>query len=422
MTPAEARARQAQEVARQREAARQRMMRQQMGTSGNVVFVPNRVARPRIFNEAKKIIQQIGNKTISGTVINGNNILSFNPIQVGLLVAFIVQITGTITNGATGTLARTPFGADNLLNNGTAAGGVLFQDFTGNNRHNCSGRALSFVEAMKYKRIPGAAVTSDSVSGYGSIIASNSAPATVATSGSTQITRVFEIPITVDNAKNMAGALWLGVNNQSTILNLTINPNSVVNSTQDPANAIYQGSAAGSTGTLSNVTVTVWQEYWTNLPEDINGNILLPEEDMRTAYMITETNSGLTFSAGNPAYWNYPTFSKLLGTYFFYDNGGTTLNPGTDISQIALQVSNYAYVRQFSPQSLSRLTRDIVTADFPQGSYGIASRSHPLDVTQYPSLQLAITPVTAPAGTYSYITTELLREIQFMAAASGVGG
>jgi hypothetical protein len=418
LTPAQQRARQNQmKVAAQREALRQRQMRQAMGVSGNVVFVPNRIARPAIFSQAKMIIQQVASKAITGAVAVGNNVVTFNPIQVGLLIGFIVGVTGVITNSAAGALTRTPNGVDNVLQN------MTFNDFTGNPRHNCSGRSLSFVEAMKYKRIPGAATTSDSVSGFGSNYGSNTIPATVAASGNTgTFARFFEVPITVDSGKNMAGALWLGVNNQSTTLNLTLNPTPVVGSGGDPLTAVYQ-SAAASPGavTFTSAVVTVWQRYWTNLPES-NGNIMLPEEDMSTAYMITETNSGITFSAGNNSFWNYPTFSKLLGTYFSYDNGATTLNPGTDITAISLQVSNFSYVRQFTPASLSRLTRDIVGADFPIGSYGIASRSHPLDVSQYPSLQLGIQPLTAAAGSYALVTTELLRQVQFMAAASGVGG
>lgn len=375
----------------------------------------NQMARNLIFSAAKPILQAVRTQAFA-TPVAGQNTMVINPLQIGFLRRFIVVVTGTVTNTGAGTLALTPNGADNLLSN------VTFNDFTGNPRHNASGRAFSMVEAAKYNRVPGAAYTTDSVSGYGSIIASNVAPATIANAASGVVTRVFEIPIMVDTGKNMAGGMWLGVNNQSTSLNLTLNPNPAVTSVGDPLSAIYQTSTNAGTATLTNVTVTVYQDYWNNVPTDKQGNPILPVNDIATAYMITETNSGLSFAAGQPAQWNYPTFSKLLGTYFTYDNGGTALNAGTDITSIRLVVSNYSVIKEFSPTSLSRVMRDVLTADPPKGSYALTSRMHNLDVSQYPSLQLQITPSSAPAGTYALITTELLRPMQYMAAASGVGG
>lgn len=370
-------------------------------------------ARDLIWRKAKPIFQMATKKNFSGTVTAGANTMSVNPLQIGFLRRFVVEVTGTITNtGTTTALTLTPNGADNLLTN------VTFNDFTGNPRHNCSARALSFVEAFKYRRIPGAATTTDSVSGFGSNIASNVAPGTIAASGTTTavITRIFSIPIMQDTGKNMTGGLWLGVNNQSTLLNLTINSAAVIAS-GDPTTAIYTGNS----GTLSNVTVTVYQDYWNNVPTDKNGNPILPVNDIQTAYMITETNSGMTFATNQASSWNFPTFSKILGTYLTYDNNGT-LNPGTDLSTIALVVSNYAIIKQFDPNTLDRMTRDLCGASFPKGSYGLSSRDHPLDVSQYPSLQLQVTPSLVNSGATMLITTELLRPVQYMAAAAGVGG
>lgn len=376
----------------------------------------NQNARNLIFAAAKPILQKVSSKSFA-TVAAGQNVFTVNPLQIGFLRRFIVEVTGTITaTFSGGTTALTANGADNLITN------ITYNDFTGNPRHNCSGRSLSFVEASKYGRIPGAALTSDSVSGFGSIVASNVAPADLTTTVGATITRVFEVPIMVDTGKNMAGGLWLGVNNQSTSLNITLNVNPLVSNAGDPLNAIYQNSAGAITGGLTNVTVNVYQDYWNNVPTDNQGNPILPMNDIATAYMIVETNSGLTFAANQQSQWNFPTFSKLLGTYFSYDNGAAALNPGTDLSFIRLVVSNYSIIKEYDPHTLSRVTRDIVGADLPSGSYALMSRMHNLDVSQYPSLQLQITPSSANANTYAMITTELLRPMQYLAAASGVGG
>lgn len=378
----------------------------------------NTLARNTIWRRSKPIFQQVTTRNFATITAGTSTIMTVNPLQIGFLRQFVVVVTGTVTNNTTGiTLNRTTNGADNLLTN------ITFNDFTGNPRHNCSGRSLSYVESMKYNRIPGAAYTSDSVEGYVSNVASNAAPATIAGSGGTGVvTRVFEIPVMQDLGQQMAGGLWLGVNNQSTLLNLTITNTPAVASTGDPLTACYMGATAGAiTATFTNVTVTVYQDYWNNVPVDNKGNPMLPQQDIQTAYMITETNSGLTFAASLAASWNFPTFSKLLGTYFAYDNG-LQLLAGTDISQIALVVSNYSIIKQFNPQVLDRIARNICNASLPLGQYAIPSRQHPLDVSQYPSLQLQITPTVANAGAYALITTEILRPVQYMGAASGVGG
>lgn len=373
----------------------------------------NQLARNLIFGQAKPIFQRVTSRAF-GAVVQGQNTMAVNPLQVGFLRRFVVEITATISNTGSTTITLTPNGADNLLQN------LTFNDFTGNPRHNCSGRSLSYVEAAKYKRIPGAALTSDSVSGFKSNVPSNVAPDTIASGSTGTVTRIFEVPIMVDTGHYMAGGLWLGVNNQSTLLNLVLNPNAVTAAGSDPLLAIYTGGA----GEISAANVSVYQDYWNNVPvNQNNGQPILPVQDVSTAYMITETSTGLTFSTGQPSAWNFPTFSKLLGTYFSYDNGAAALNPGSDISQIALVVSNYSIIKQYDPNVIDRLIRDVCGASFPDGSYAITSRMHPLDVSQYPSLQLQITPSgTVNSGTYSLITTELLRPVQYLAAASGVGG
>lgn len=382
----------------------------------------NAAARSLIWRNAKPILQQVTTKTFN-TVTAGTSVqVVVNPLQIGFVRRFLVEVTGTITNTTSGVaLTKTPNGTSNLLKN------ITFNDFTGNPRHNCSGRSIDYVEAYKYGRVPGGAYTTDNTEGYGSNYPSNSGPNLTISGGATPagtFTRVFEIPIMQDNGQQMAGGLWLGTNNQTTLLTLTLQDTPVVQSTGDPLTAVLIGATAGAvTSTFTNVTVTIWQDYWNNVPVDKNGNPVLPGLDVTTAYMITETNTGLTFSSGNAASWNFPTFSKLLGTYFAYDNGANALNAGTDISAIALVVSNYSIIRQYTPISLDRITRDIVSASLPSGSYGIPSRNHPLDVSQYPSLQLQITPTsTVNAGTYALVTTELLRRVQYLGAASGVGG
>jgi len=386
-------------------------------TSTQNPVAQNRAIRDLIFASAKPIFQRVTNGTLSN-LTSGNATVRINPLQIGFLRRFVVEVTATISNGGTSSVSLTPNGVDNILSN------VQFSDFSNNPRINCSGRALAFVEAAKYGRIPGAALTSDAVDGFGSVVASNSAPATIAANGTATISRVFEIPVMVDTGRFMAGGLWLGVANQSTQLSLTFNANPIVATGGDPLPAIYTGGTAlPSTPQVTSLNYTVYQDYWSFGPSllDKAGNPILPPLDISTAYMVVETNSGMTFAAGQKSAWNFPTFSKLLGTYLTFDNGNQ-LNPGTDVTEISLVLSNYSIVKQFSPKTLDRLTRDVCRASFPAGTYPIMSRLHPLDVVQYPSLQLLFEPSTVNAGAYALITTELLRPVQFLTASTGMGG
>lgn len=390
------------------------------GMNGKQKMTPaqqNRYARQMIYRNAKPIFQQARKQTFTN-VIAGNNILTLNPLPIGFVRRFLVEVVATISNTDTSHAANeVGFGVDNLVSN------ITFTDFTGNPRHNASGRSFGFVEAAKYRNIPGAAYTSDSVSGYGSNIPSNVAPS-IAASGTVTVTRVYEVPIMVDCAQNMAGGLWLGTNNQTTSLNITINPTPIGLPTADPLNLVYRLATGGTTiaaTPITSCTVTVWQDYWNNVPSDpTTGKPILPQQDISTAYMITETNSGMTFAANQISSWNFPTFSKLLGTYFIYDNNGA-LNAGSDISLLSLVLSNFAIVKQYDPITLDRLVRTIVNASFPSGSYPFITRQHPLDIDQYPALQLQVTPTSA-TNSVGMITTELLRQVQYMAAASGMGG
>lgn len=371
-------------------------------------------ARGLIFTHGKKIIQRMAAGNLA-TISSGLNTLQFNQILVGFLCGFIVEVTGTITNTGSGALTRTPNGSDNLVSN------VQFNDFTGNPRHNCSGRAYSFIESCKWHHMPGASYTSDTTNGYAGAVGSNICPATIANGGNASVSHVFHIPCMENNEMAMAGGLYLGVNNQNTLLKISLNPNAVVAGAgaADPLTAVYTGTS----GTFTNATVTVYQEYWIDMPKyKGTDKYILPVEDLETSYMITELNSGMALSANAMTYWTLPTFSELLGFYWSYDNNNV-LNPATDWSRAGVYVSNFATVREYDPNTLDRVTRDQCHSSFPQGSYGFFWRQHPLNVDVYPSLQFGFQP-TSVGGSAAYVdvTLEMFRPVQYMQSASGVGG
>lgn len=377
----------------------------------------NQEARAHIFRHCPVVKQQIPSGTKSIAALNaGTATQQIQPLQVGFVRRFLVEVSGTINNTGTGTITLTPNGLDNIFSS------IVLQDFTGNNRHNASARMFRMREAAAYMRIPGAAVTSDSVSGYGSVVGSNVAPATVAAAGNGAFRGVWEIPVMCSLGMDMRGGLYLGVNNQSANLILNLNANPVAINTGDSLTAMYQGGAAAA-GNVSNLSIAVWQEYYNDLPlHKTTREPLLPQLDVRTAFMLQENNAGMALAANQVASWNYPTFSEVVGTYWSYSNGGV-LNAGTDFSMAGIIISNYSIITQVDPYTLDRLTRNEISTSFPKGSYGFITKGEDiLDVNQYPSLQLQFQPTSVGSNSYVNVCTEMFRPMQYMTKASGVGG
>lgn len=303
--------------------------------------------------------------------------------NVGLVKRLVMQFKATITAGAQD-LTLTPWGLSNFISN------ISFFDLGNNQRINTTGWHLTGIASAKRRRVWGAAYTSDNPFGYGNINNRISyAPTTITATQASEIDFVLEIPF-VKNDVDLRGAIYADVTQATMQVQVTLNPNMLVASTADPTLAVYQ-SAGAAVGTLSGVTWQCYQNYLDQLPRLSNGVPILPQLDIGTAYMLTNSASNLpTVNQDNSAaFVNARTYESVL---FAYDNNGTLNINGTDLNYVQLQSANFTNILNVNGKMLGLMDRNVIMDDFPKGMYYLDFRARPIDTNQYGNMQLVISP------------------------------
>jgi hypothetical protein len=305
--------------------------------------------------------------------------------NVGLVKRLYVRFTATVTAGATTTQTLTKLGLQNFVSN------VSFFDLGNNQRINTTGWHLTTIASAKRRRVFGAAYTTDSPNGYGSI--NNRvmyAPATIAANANSEIDFQLEIPF-VKNDTDLRGAIFADVTQATMQVQITLNPNMFVTSTTDPTLAVYQSGGA-DLATLSNFKYQVFQNYLDQLPR-VNGLPVLPQLDMATAYMLTNSASALPVANqdNSAAFVNARTYESVA---FIYDNNGTLNVNGSDLNYIQLQSANFTNVINIDGKMYGLMGRNVLGDDFPAGMYYLDFRHRPIDTNQYGNFQLVVNPAT----------------------------
>jgi len=372
------------------------------GSSRMTVDQYNQVARQQLIKQSilKKqlIFSYTGNPaSINNTInIGGNNVR-----MAGLLTRFIVEVEATFAELAGGTTAATQIGQANLLQN------VQFTDLQNNQRHNTSGAHLALVSTMKRHYPWGTAFTA------GQSFASNQIGARVPLSYATPPTTVatgtartvYEIPVSIDNYKDLRGGIFLGVYGAQLSLQLQLNTNPAP-AAGDSTFAVFYGSGASS---ISSVMVNVYQEYYDQLPMN-NGAYVLPPTDISTVYQLTYTNF-TNFTAGQDYYIPYANYRKYLSQNFIYNNsgsdGGLSID-GSDINYLALVAANFTNIWKVAPLEQKRLMREQLMTDLYDGLYISRTYDKPVDTQNYGNMQLDINPITAGASSYAYVMSEFI--------------
>jgi len=96
--------------------------------------------RAAVIGMGQKMTQLIA----SGTVTPGTTpIINIPPRNVGLILGFIVKVTGGVTNGAADAAALTGFGSSNILAN------ITFTDLNNVQRINTSGSHLAMLNSAR---------------------------------------------------------------------------------------------------------------------------------------------------------------------------------------------------------------------------------------------------------------------------------
>lgn len=357
--------------------------------------VLNMQARNAILANALEMQQLIYSQTIPTPGI-GNNVITVPPRNVGLIKGFFVELSGTMTESAGHNITPTELNVANFLSN------ITFYDLNNNLRINTPGWHMHLLNSVKGHRPFVSAFTTDNPTGFGSNMGANNwirNPGTL-NSGATAsgvVRMLYWVPLAYSD-RDLRGAIYANVVNATLQLVLTINPTPFVSTASDSTFAMYTTSAAG-VGTLTNVTVNVYQVYFDQLPQVQGKGPFLPVLDLSTIYELKTTSlTGMTVNQDFPI--PYANFREFISTIFMYDNGSseTTLFAGTDINYVALQSANFTNIFKLDPYLLSMQTRQIVQDDFPIGTYYIDHRKRPISTVQYGNMELIVNPSTVNSG------------------------
>lgn len=376
----------------------------------------NLALRGIVLANAVEMNQQIYSRTLDPTA--GNTII-VNPQNVGLIKGFLVHVQGTLTSAASGTVALSGFGAANLLTN------ITFQDLSNNTRINTSGRHLSMLNSARMGFGYGGAYAANLPIAYGNNWVVQSAPSTFGTSTNQVVSYYYYVPLAY-SADDLTGAIYAAVTNGNMQLQLTINPTPMI-ATGDPLTAVYTGNA-GAWQTGAHVTVTVYQIFLDQIPQQmVNGAMVpvLPPQDMQTIYMLQETSlQGIAVGQDFPL--PYANYRNFLSTFVTYDNGGTFNAATNDLNSISLRSANFTNLFKVDPQTQALFGRYTFMADTPPGVYYCDHRRQPINTIQWGNMQLVLnasTVNTTNNGAIVLMGTEAFANVnQIVGAASLAAG
>lgn len=339
------------------------------------------------------------------------------PQNVGLIKGFLVRMSATITNPASGssTLSLAPFGPANLVQN------LIFTDLQNYQRINTSGWHIAMLNAARQSRPPFSSTPSDSPMGFGSNWPVIKAPATIAANTAGTIYMYYWIPLAYSDT-DLTGAIYANVVNATMNLQMTLATaaQAVVSNTSDPTLAIYQGAGAVAGVTLTNVNVQVYQAYIDQLPMSAKGPIL-PSIDLNTMYEIKNT----TFSAivqGQDFYMPYSNFRHFLSTVAVLDNWSGTAYPaaGSDVNYFSFRSANATDLRKADPYTWAAMTRRKLLTDTPVPAYYFDTRDKPIYTTQTGNMALVGNFSTVNTGANIPVGWEMLANVSNLLNASSL--
>jgi hypothetical protein len=351
-------------------------------------------------------------------------VAQFQPNFVGLIKRFYIEIVATISNTGPTTVTLTDWGLANLISN------IIYTDPNNNQRINTLGMHLAMLSAAKRNRPFATALQVNNVytTGGATGIASCfntpagswpvfQAPLTIATGVSATVRAVFELPLAYSDT-DLRGAVYSNLVNAVQNIQITLNANPITANPADDVYAIYSG-AATSAGSITQATITLYQEYLYQLPMG-QGNIpILPGIDISTIYQLK--NSPFLGIAANQRYpVSYSNFNSFVSTIALYNSTGAKGGRlyGTDINYWQLLSANLTAIWQQDPLLAAQMSRERLLFDMPAGAYYFDSRRAPILTNQFGNVQLALTPLAGGANA----TLQVLWEYFASTNTAGAGG
>lgn len=367
----------------------------------------NDQARAYVLGNSREMFQQVAQVVPAAPLVG--QVINIPLRNVGLVKRLIVEVTGTVAQTAAETQNLTQWGLSNIFSN------LNVTDLSNYQRVNTTGWHLHALASLRRQAAYGAAYLNDSPVNFGSNFKVNNVPAAIQAA---QAFRFFyEIPLAYSDT-DLRGAIYSAVVNATWNLQLTLNPNFFVAAGADPTLAAFQSSIA-TLGTLSGVTITVYQVYLDQIPF-IGPNPVLPLFDLATGYLIINTQQqGLMVGQDFPI--QYPNFRQILSTMFLYDNNGVQ-NPGTDINYVGIQAANLVFLYKADPFATALRVRNTIGDDLPKGAYCLETRMQPVNTTAFGNMQLVINASSVGATANVLLGWEMLGIINQVANAGSLTG
>ena len=353
----------------------------------------------------------------SATVFPASNPQAIiQPINVGLVLRYIIEVAGTITNTGSTTITLTDTGLANLF----GPNGVVYTDLNNYQRINTSGLHLTLVANAKRRRPMGATFQTNMV---GTVTATNlsemlnvnpatwpvySAPQTITTGNSGTFRALFELPLAYSN-KDLRGAIWANVLNAVQQITLQFSTNICAVGTADSTYAIYSGDT-GSAASITSATYTIYQHYYDQLPvvQGKNGPVtLLPQLSLSTIYELKQLRNS-AIPSNQEFYYPYSNQRSFLSTFAVFNSSGLAAGRlyGTDVAYWALLAANATYIWKLDPLEVARQSRDHLLMDLPAGIYYFPSREHNIATLQYGNVQLTLNALASNANDFLDIMLE----------------
>lgn len=337
-------------------------------------IMQNAQARAIVAGNSQRIVQQIFSTTIDP---NSQPVLNIQPRNVGLMLGFIVEISGDVENGPTNAATRTGLGTSNLLKN------VTFSDLNNVQRINTSGWHIAMLNSARQGFGFGGAYQPNLPMGFGNNWQPFAGPATISGGATAFVKHTFHIPLAY-SPQDLRGAIYAAVVNATMNLQLTIaNDNDLFVGTSNIVNAVYRGNANGFWD--SPVTVTVYQVYLDQLPMQ-NGMPILPLMDLNTVYDLKITaQSGIVANKDFPV--SYANFREFLSTIPIFDNADV-FNSGSDVNYWSLTAANSFNLFKVSADIAALEARQTFMADPPPGVYYFDHRRRPINTISFGNMEL----------------------------------
>jgi hypothetical protein len=371
----------------------------------------NFLARQAVIGNSIKMKQQIFSQAIDPTSQTVVNITGNSIRNVGLLLGFIVEVTGGVTNGAGTTATRTAFGNANMISQ------IRFDDLSNYTRIQVPGWYLALLNSVRQGFGYGGVYANNIPMGYGDNFDVYQGDATIAAAGTSTLRMMYYVPIAYSST-DLRGAMWMSTVSATSNLQITI-PANPFTGNGNPIGFVYTGNAAGAW--TDTVTITVYQVYLDQVPRMQNGQPILPMQDLNTIYELKQTTF-TTPTSGQDFPMAYSNFRSFLSTTAVFDNGGT-YNTGSDVNYWSLASANFTNIWKVTPEIAALDSRMSIMTDFPAGTYFFESRDIPINTINFGNMELNLNATgTISAQARVLVGYEAFALVSQLVGASSLGG